>query len=142
MMKNRKKVQAMVEFEKWNKQSLPKQGFYLQSFCVNFTFSYFWGMILSYLELFCGWLNISIIAFQLYVGKHSTDNHWRHKSKISEKLGRCGRQNMLQLYLKIWECDWILGRAVKAISSLGVRSPWSQQLQAVCHCPQPKLPVV
>ena len=58
--KTKKKVQAMVEFEKWNKQSLPKQGFYLQSFCVNFIFSYFWGMILSYLELFCGWLPIPI----------------------------------------------------------------------------------
>ena len=68
--KTEKKVQAMVEFEKWNKQSLPKQGFYLQFFCVNFTFSYFWGMILSYLELFCGWLTISI-AFRLYVGKYA-----------------------------------------------------------------------
>ena len=27
-------------------------------------------------------------------------------------------------YLKIWEWEWIFGRAVKAISSLGVRSPW------------------
>ena len=26
--------------------------------------------------------------------------------------------------LTIWECEWIFGRAVKAISSLGVRSPW------------------
>ena len=36
-------------------------------------------------------------------------------------MGRCGRQNMLRPYLKIWE--WIFDRAVKAISSLGVRSP-------------------
>ena len=28
-------------------------------------------------------------------------------------------------YLKIWEWEWIFGRAVKAISSLGVRSPCS-----------------
>ena len=54
----------------------------------------------------------------------TTDTQWRHKSKISEKLGRCGRQNMLRPYLKIWDWDWIFGRAVKAISSLGVRSPW------------------
>ena len=27
------------------------------------------------------------------------------KSKISEKLGRCGRQNMLRPYLKIWDWD-------------------------------------
>ena len=30
---------------------------------------------------------------------------------------------MLRPYLKIWDWDWIFGRAVKAISSLGVRSP-------------------
>ena len=54
----------------------------------------------------------------------TTDTQWRHKSKISEKLGRCGRQNILRPYLKIWEWEWIFGRAVKAISSLGVRSPW------------------
>ena len=54
----------------------------------------------------------------------TTDTQWRHKSKISEKMGRCGRQNMLPPYLKIWEWEWIFGRAVKAISSLGVRSPW------------------
>ena len=53
----------------------------------------------------------------------TTDTQWRHKSKISEKLGQCGRQNMLPPYLKIWEWEWIFGRAVKAISSLGVRSP-------------------
>ena len=39
------------------------------------------------------------------------------------KLGRCGRQNMLQPYLKIWDSDWIFGRAVTAIFSLGVHSP-------------------
>ena len=54
----------------------------------------------------------------------TTDTQWRHTSNISEKLGRCGRQNMLRPYLKIWEWEWIFGRAVKAISSLGVRSPW------------------
>ena len=30
---------------------------------------------------------------------------------------------MLWQYLKIWEWEWIFRRAVKAISSLGVRSP-------------------
>ena len=54
----------------------------------------------------------------------TTDTQWRHKSKISEKLGRSGRQNMLPPYLKIWDWDWIFGRVVKPISSLGVRSPW------------------
>ena len=45
-------------------------------------------------------------------------------SKISEKLGRCGRQNMPRPWLKIWEWDWIFGCAVKAISPLSVHSPW------------------
>ena len=56
----------------------------------------------------------------------TTDTQWRHKSKISEKLDRCDRQNMLRPYLKIWDRYWIFGRAVKTISSLGVRSPWSK----------------
>ena len=56
----------------------------------------------------------------------TTDTQWRHKSKKSEKLGRCGRQNMLRPYLKIWEWEWIFGHAVKAISSLGIRSLWSR----------------
>ena len=59
----------------------------------------------------------------------TTYTQWRHKSKISEKLGRCGRKNMLWPYLKIWDWDWIFDRAVKAIASLGVRSPWYSVLQ-------------
>ena len=57
-------------------------------------------------------------------GTRTTDNQWKHKSKISEKLGRCGRQNIVLPYLKIWDWNWIFGRAVKTISSMGVRSPW------------------
>ena len=53
----------------------------------------------------------------------TTDTQWMHKSKKSENLGQCGRQNILPLYLKIWDWDLIFGRAVKAISSPGVRSP-------------------
>ena len=49
-------------------------------------------------------------------------------SKKSENLGQFSRQIMLWLYLKIWEWDMIFGRAaglraVKVISSPGVRSP-------------------
>ena len=55
----------------------------------------------------------------------TTDTQWRHKSKNSENLGRCGRQNMLRPYLKIWDWDLIFGRAVKAISSPGVHSLWT-----------------
>ena len=69
------------------------------------------------------------LSLNPYFCKHpqTTDTQWRHKSKISEKLGRCGRQNMLRPYLKIWDWDWIFGRALKAIFSLGVRSPWSEE---------------
>ena len=63
----------------------------------------------------------------------TTDTQWRHKSKIYVKLGRCGKQNMLWLYLKIWEWEWICGRAVKAISSLGIRSPYSYPLDLVAN---------
>ena len=54
----------------------------------------------------------------------TTDTQWRHKSKKSENLGRCGRQNMLWPYLKIWEWEFIFCHAVKAISLPGVHSPW------------------
>ena len=53
----------------------------------------------------------------------TTDIQLRHKSKKSENLGRCGRQNMLRPYLKIWEWEFF-GHAVKAISSPGVCIPW------------------
>ena len=65
----------------------------------------------------------------------TTDTQWRHKSKKSEYLGRCGRQNMLRQYLKIWDGKWIFGRAVKAISSLGVRSPCTHRYRyPQCLC--------
>ena len=55
----------------------------------------------------------------------STDYGHPMKAQINDiwKIGCC-RQNLLWLYFKIWDWDWIFGRAVKAISSLGVRSPW------------------
>ena len=65
----------------------------------------------------------------LSIRSRTTDTQWRHKCKISENLGRCGRQNMLRPYIKIWDWDWIFGSAVKAISSLGVRSPWHNPRQ-------------
>ena len=61
----------------------------------------------------------------------TTDTQWRHRSKKSENLGRCGRQNMLLPYLKILEWEWIFGHPVKAVSSLGVRSPWLNGLHKV-----------
>ena len=57
------------------------------------------------------------------LGTRTTDTQRRHKSKKSEILSRYGRQNMLWPYLKIWDWDLIFGRAVKVISSPGVRSP-------------------
>ena len=61
----------------------------------------------------------------VHCGARTTDKQWRHKSKKSENLGRCGKQNMLWPYLKIWEWELIFSHAVKPISSPGVRSPWS-----------------
>ena len=53
------------------------------------------------------------LSFTFWIGKiylqsRTTNTQWRHKSKISEKLGRCGRQNMLRPYLKIREWELIL----------------------------------
>ena len=56
----------------------------------------------------------------------NTDTQWRLKSKISENLGRCGRQNMLWPNQKNWDWELIIGRAVKAISSPGVHSLWQR----------------
>ena len=66
------------------------------------------------------------IEFFWFYPQQTTDTQLRQKSTKSEILGRCGRQNMLRPYLKIWDWDLIFGLAVKAISSLGVRSPWLQ----------------
>ena len=80
-------------------------------------------------------LEWSVKAKKFTLQSRTTNTQWRHKSKISEKLGQCGRQNMLWLYQKIWEWEWIFGRAVKAISSLGVRSA----MQCIAGgCPNPK----
>ena len=38
---------------------------------------------------------------------------------------------MLWPYLKIWEWELIFGRAVKAISSLVVRSPWHTTFESL-----------
>ena len=38
-----------------------------------------------------------------WIEPRTTDAQWRHKSKKSENLGWCGRQNMLRPYQKIWE---------------------------------------
>ena len=46
-----------------------------------------------------------------------------------KNLGRKGRKNLLWPYLKIWELKLIFGRAVKVISSPGVRSPWHKLSQ-------------
>ena len=72
-------------------------------------------------------LNVLLDSDEIGHQPPTTDTQWRHKSE----MGRCGRQNMLWPYLKIWDWDWIFGRAVKAISSLGVRSPCHQLTK--CH---------
>ena len=75
-------------------------------------------------------LKISSHAFHT----RTTDTQWRHKSKKSESFGRYGKQNILRPYLTIWDWDWIFGHAVKAISSLGVRSPCFHTLWLKMMC--------
>ena len=65
------------------------------------------------------------------IKSRTTDTQWKHKSKKSENLGRCGRQNMLRPYLKIWEWEWIFGCTVKAVSSLGVSSLWTDTFRTI-----------
>ena len=72
----------------------------------------------------CTQARLNVLASPLLQWAWTTDTQWRHKSKKSENLGLWVRQNMLRLHLKIWDWDWIFGRAVKAISCLGVHSPW------------------
>ena len=71
-------------------------------------------------SLYSSWLNNFELFFWLEsLQPRTTDTQWRHKSNISEKLGRCGRQNMLRPYLNIW--DGIKFLAVQwRISSLWV----------------------
>ena len=82
------------------------------------------GLYMGSKEVYSSTYVVTTDRYYSYMSPRTTDTQWRHKSNISEKMGRCGRQNMLPPYLKIWEWEWIFGRAVKAISSLGVRSPW------------------
>ena len=82
------------------------------------------------------WLYSSSLTtnvFSLRIHSRTTDTQWRHKSKKPEKLGWCGRQNMLWPYFKIWDWDLIFGHAVKTISSLGVRSSWIHLLSGSVH---------
>ena len=69
---------------------------------------------INFRRIFIAKVNISYIFFLLYNFKlytytytQITDTQWWHKLKISEKLDQCGRQYMLQPYLRIWEWEWI-----------------------------------
>ena len=60
----------------------------------------------AFFFFFCDyWLRYLRLSICKYIGPRTTDTQWRHKSKKSESLGRCGRQNMLRLYLQIWDRD-------------------------------------
>ena len=61
--------------------------------------TYAWTQWLAYEKLLHIW-PLMFIHFLIYVCTRTTDTQWRHKSKKSEILGRCGRQNMLRPYLK------------------------------------------
>ena len=67
-------------------------------------------------------LHIAIHLLLIHVHGLRTPNEGIDK-KESEIVGQCGRQNILWLYLKIWDWDLLFGRAVKTISSPGVPSP-------------------
>ena len=45
------------------------------------------------------WFHKGLFSFSTKEEPRTTDTQWRYKSKISEKLGRCGRKNMLRPYL-------------------------------------------
>ena len=51
--------------------------------------------------------NCKIQTLRAATEARTTDTWWRHKSEKSESLGQCGRQNMLQPYLKLMEWQWI-----------------------------------
>ena len=70
------------------------------------------------------WQELDGNSVYLWGIPRTMDTQWRHKSKISEILGWCGRRNMLWPYLLIWDWDLIFGLAVRMISSQGIRCPW------------------
>ena len=74
--------------------------------------------------MYCDLWSQYIQVRKLFKGGNYSRAETIHGNTASEKLGRFGRQNILRPYLKIWDWDWIFGRTVKAISSLGVRSSW------------------
>ena len=116
-------VEMLWDFSKvYFKQMLKVSAFYLEKKSFIPKKKIFKPLSISKQKSFVYWSNFQwrFCSFLETSQPRTTDTQWRHKSKISEKLGRCGRQNKLPPYLKIWDCDWIFGRAVKAISSLGV----------------------
>ena len=112
-------VLYLINFEEWVKEAFCFKKFSDWSFTV-------WMNCFSYLNMFTNSRLFNLKNVFLIITTADYGHQWRHKSKVSEKLGQCGRRNMLRPYLEIWEWDWILGRAVKDTSSLGVRSPWLQ----------------
>ena len=58
---------------------------------INMDQGFIWLLLsLKFISILC------LLAFK----PRTMDTQWRHKSKISEKLGQCGRQNMLRPYQK------------------------------------------
>ena len=97
-----------------NLLNYPEIDFSLWIFNGTFANDTFW--VLKFLKLL-----VCLICFLKFCPRfvpRTTGTQWRHKSKKSENLGRCGRQNMLRPYLI---CKWklIFGCAMKDISLLG-----------------------
>ena len=59
-----------------------------------------------------------------YPRTHGHPMQCRHISKKSENLGRCGRQNMLRPYLKIWEWEWIFRLDLDLFFKLALNILW------------------
>ena len=49
--------------------------------------------------------DVNLRLFDQCDNTRTTDTHQRHNSKKSEKLGQCGKQNMLLPNRKIWDWD-------------------------------------
>ena len=64
---------------------------------------YFWtisyGVSLTFFDFFFSCYCFDYFWTIVLYGPRTTDAQWRHKSKKPEILGRCGRKNMLRLYL-------------------------------------------
>ena len=65
----------------------------------------------------------SVLDYSILLRDHGLRTPNEGINQRNLKIWADEADKMLRPYLKIWDWDWIFGYAVKAISSLGVRSP-------------------